>query len=616
MAFEFAIPNLKEHLQLRRGRSLVGWNRLEGRPRSKDITGALRAEVRDPLWMLTRQWQMGEFKGDDAGSPITASPIISHAPLERYQPEGGPPEAYDPSEPPEMRVEARPLSFERGNLPVSLDIRLLMGRHWLKMIAGIGEFAELYRKQYPVLKPDPDRHSHNVICAHADVWQSFAAASGRLMDGYLLYAHLTGGPGRAAADEVGISGPAKTAVNEAGKAFLAWFQRQFHQPDEADQHSWAPERLEYQFSVSAPSSAGEKVFVADEYFHGHLDWYNLDIDSAAASLGAKGKPILESNALVPTPIRFPGMPDTRWWAFEDGRTNLGQVDVTTADIGRMLFLEFALIYANDWYLMPLTLPADSYASVRGIAVTNVFGERFWVAPAGEGIDGDWRRWTMFTVAKKGGGREIADTGLYMHAVVPKIQEGKALEEVLFTRDEMANMVWAIEHGAPLADGRTRPGRETARERRAFFEKAVRNGAALLNPPAPLGPVRYEVMSTVEEHWIPFVAARKTASSRDILLQRASMLRVIDGDPNPPRRVLPQSVTLREGLDRDPRQSYFIEEEEVPRSGVRVARAFQRTRWHFGKTCTWVGMRKQTGRGEGASGLAFDMLAHQKVEPES
>ena len=28
---------------------------------------ALRAEVRDPLWMLTRQWQMGEFQGDDAG---------------------------------------------------------------------------------------------------------------------------------------------------------------------------------------------------------------------------------------------------------------------------------------------------------------------------------------------------------------------------------------------------------------------------------------------------------------------------------------------------------------------------------------------------------------------
>jgi hypothetical protein len=36
-----------------------GWNRLEGRPRSTDFERSLRAEVRDPLWFLTRQWQYG-----------------------------------------------------------------------------------------------------------------------------------------------------------------------------------------------------------------------------------------------------------------------------------------------------------------------------------------------------------------------------------------------------------------------------------------------------------------------------------------------------------------------------------------------------------------------------
>ena len=50
----------------------VAWNRLEGRPRRPDFTRALKAEVRDPLWLLTRQWQMGEFLGEDAGSPIGA----------------------------------------------------------------------------------------------------------------------------------------------------------------------------------------------------------------------------------------------------------------------------------------------------------------------------------------------------------------------------------------------------------------------------------------------------------------------------------------------------------------------------------------------------------------
>lgn len=48
------------------------WNRLEGRPRTYNFDRAMRAEVRDALWMLTKQWQMGEFQGDDAGSPVFA----------------------------------------------------------------------------------------------------------------------------------------------------------------------------------------------------------------------------------------------------------------------------------------------------------------------------------------------------------------------------------------------------------------------------------------------------------------------------------------------------------------------------------------------------------------
>ena len=49
---------------------MTTWNRLEGRPRTIELERALRAEVRDALWMLTKQWQMGEFRGSDAGSPI------------------------------------------------------------------------------------------------------------------------------------------------------------------------------------------------------------------------------------------------------------------------------------------------------------------------------------------------------------------------------------------------------------------------------------------------------------------------------------------------------------------------------------------------------------------
>lgn len=63
-------PKLRPHLR--------SWNRLEGTPRKADFSRSLRAEIRDPLWMLARQWQYGEFEGEDAGSPINAEVLTKH----------------------------------------------------------------------------------------------------------------------------------------------------------------------------------------------------------------------------------------------------------------------------------------------------------------------------------------------------------------------------------------------------------------------------------------------------------------------------------------------------------------------------------------------------------
>ena len=39
--------------------------RLEGRSRESDNPTGLEMRVADPFWMLGRQWQFGEFKGED-----------------------------------------------------------------------------------------------------------------------------------------------------------------------------------------------------------------------------------------------------------------------------------------------------------------------------------------------------------------------------------------------------------------------------------------------------------------------------------------------------------------------------------------------------------------------
>jgi hypothetical protein len=43
---------------------------------------------------------------------------------------------------------------------------------------------------------------------------------------------------------------------------------------------------------------------------------------------------------------------------------------------------------THWFIVPVTLPLGSITDVRGIVVTNVFGERTLVEAAGRGSDQD------------------------------------------------------------------------------------------------------------------------------------------------------------------------------------------------------------------------------------
>src|SRR5215467_4638370 len=82
------VADLKAALKEQAFPSITTWNRLEGRPRTQSFERALQAEVRDALWMLTKQWQMGEFRGSDAGSPVFAKLQVDTTTLTKYQPGG------------------------------------------------------------------------------------------------------------------------------------------------------------------------------------------------------------------------------------------------------------------------------------------------------------------------------------------------------------------------------------------------------------------------------------------------------------------------------------------------------------------------------------------------
>jgi len=597
--------------------TITTWNRLEGRPRTQQFERALQAEVRDALWMLTKQWQMGEFRGSDTGSPVFAKILMQTTRLTKYQPAGGKPELFDATVPLEAKVERRPIPLHRQKRILSLDLRLVMARQWFALIASIADYRDAFITAYPILKPDPSQPSNADVCGHPEAWDTFHAYAGRAMDGGALYEYLIANTGHHSYDGIGsISGGDHGALQDREKKFLAWAGRFLTQPS-GDDNAWVPEKLEYQFATSAPAPGGsEKVYVAEQYYSGRLDWYSLDEDAGIKALD----PVPGSDVTglkpdgpfttIPVPVSFSGMPNTRWWSFEERRTNFGDIDAATTDLAKLLFMEFALVYSNDWFVIPRTLPAGALAKIQGLAVSNVFGERFWIEAAGRGVDKDWGRWSMFTInVRNAPAGTPADTTLLLLPTLAKGQSGPPLEEVFLVRDEVANMVWGVEKTVPLPTGVARRGSEVAAQTLSYMQNVIGGGAP--PPPPPMqAPVRYQVMNTVPENWIPFIPVHVPNNNRQIQLQRAALPRIIAGTFAP---VEPMTTLLREGLDQQTAVTYFIHEEEVPRAGTRATQYYSRTRWTSGRVFTWFRAQKQTGRGEASSGLGFDRLVDENSQ---
>ena len=598
--------------------TVTTWNRLEGRTRAEDFDRAMKAEVRDALWMISRQWQMGEFIGDDAGSPVLAKAHITTTKLNKYKPVNGEVQEFEDDIPIETKVEHQPIVFKQGSHDISLDIRLLMGRQWLKLINKVEPaLKSKFIDNYGIIRPDPNMEKDATICAHVKVWQQFAAVAGRSMDGYLLYGYLKDNSGNHAYDLMiaDVNEDQKTAIDKIALQFINWFEKLYYQPLDKPNPSWQPEYLEYQFSCSATHKGNEKVLHAEEYYHGHLDWYNLDISSKQHSLSTEvgeSESVTESpessitRSFIPTSVTFGGMPNSRWWTFENWQTDLSFVKPDTQDLNKLLLLDFMLVYSNDWFLLPVTLPIGSIANVKGMTVRNVFGENTWIEAAGKGSDEDWNRWNMYTHNIKGSEDVPADLSLVVLPAAKKVLEGKPFEEIYMLRDEIANMVWGVESRVPLATGKSKSGREAASELKNKLQH-LKGEAKEHESSENDAKIRYQIVNSVPEQWIPFLPVHLDNQMREIQLQRAAMPRILENDTEIPKKIEPRTSLLRHGLDQGGGEHYYIHEQEVPRAGIKVSKSFQRTRWYYGKVYNWIGIRKQVGRGGGSSGLAFDQI---------
>ncbi|HYX08031.1 MAG TPA: hypothetical protein VE912_14975 [Bacteroidales bacterium] len=576
--------------------TIVGYNRLESRPRSTNFDRSLKAEVRDAMWMLTRQWQTGEFAGDNAGSAAKIKLFTEKTSLSKLGMQDYPLKDYDPDIPLETIVE-------REKIPVDLALRVQMGKYFKKLMKeSLSAHFSTLLGEYKLSKTLSAEEVHKIE-KDKESTGFYKLVKDRVPDGYKIYEEIND---NSFLTWVTANIPGETAAFDIlAENFLNWFKRLFSQPEDETDNAWIPSNLEYKFKTTARSGSRQEITLpADQYYSGNLDWYSFNFSEGLAPSIQDFKPDREVISFLPSPASIKGMPNARFWEMEENEINFGDISAGTTGLMNMLLAEFGLMFSNDWMIIPYKLPVNSLCKIKGIVVTDVFGDRYLIKAAGEGPDSEWERWAMYSMSNR---YEFAPYNNYffLPPTLTKSLESDPVEKVHFIRDEMANMAWGIESVIPSPMGKGISGKENV---------IANDGQHAEEDFSSSAEVRYLLGTKVPENWIPFIPVHKEGSVSEMHFQRAQMPR-LDSLPTSGdgqfATIKPQGVILTEVKEK-----YFIEEEEIPKAGVIVKRTYQRTRWFDGKTCLWIGRRKETGRGQGSSRLTFDQIVDITVKKEN
>lgn len=512
-------------------------SRLEPKNKSTDLTEGIQARIKDPCWLLGRQWQMGEFRAQNGGTPVRTEISFLKRPMNRMIRGNLETPNFDLEKPLEMLAEEEPLEIPAGQEEI---------RHPLK--------------------------------------------------------------------------------------------------------GWNTERLEYCFNIK--SNRGDVELIAKDYNGNLLDWYNFNILAQFVTpkkIRGTEEDVITDISIPPSMLSYRGMPNKRWWAFEDRRIDLGNIKRPTLNYLTMILIEFGLMYSNDWFLIPIKHDVGYIRRIRRFKVMDSFGVVSDVNPV---VDPTVARkdWEVFTLSNHQGSQSDGSLFYMPNNLYDGGLESEPIEEVSFLRDELANLVWAIEHkyqdngkvisrhdeeveeiqakiksGELDAEEPTLHYLDTVKEAQIKSEESdsenitiddmlltaeemndiieAESELQLQDEPGNrfMGPLaRYKLKSYVPPYWIPYVARKLTGSNEDnpldgqIILRRGRTKTKLESPENQYKGVM---------LD----ESTYVYEEEVPRTGIFLKRTWQLARDINGEIYSWLGRKKSLDMRRRSSGLRFDYL---------
>lgn len=571
------------------------WSHIRTTSLREDVRKGLEARIADPLWTLARQWQMGEFEGDDAASPIKIRVRHGSVNVDGLSSPRTPGAVHTPRRGDliEPLIEAAPA--EDGP-----------ARHRMSGEAGLQLLRMLPAKHRA---PALDRLQDDFPLKHPRAARDPAAA--RIMgylergsfDGFALRDALTDQPQVLA----GWAEIPKDEAEKIGARWLRYVEDRF--ADQIGQGFWQSDRLEHHARLHARRGKDIDITLeAREHAGGALDWHSFDVPRGGARGNKEPLTGQKTEWLIPTPISYSGMPADRFWDFEDGEVFFGGLTLEKTDLAQVVLTEFATVYSNDWFMVPVPAETGCLTRITLMEVHDCFGETTEVPPCAVSDTGT-RPWRFFELSGDPSAGHSRAPWLYVPRAVSGGDHSRPVEAVTFVRDEMANLAWGIERLVESDAGMALNRDQHWKRHRDDYPDYTGAGATPEpgDDPERDAAWRYRHLTTAPPHWVPFAPelSANVATGR-LVRSRMGEWELLGADRD--RFAGPQ------GRIMDPGAPMAIEEEEIMRGGIDVARRYESARTPDGRLLIWAARAKRPASREPSSGRETDVIRTKGAKP--
>jgi hypothetical protein len=391
----------------------LSYVRIEPQPDEVSLQAGIAAAVNDPVWFLARQWQMGEFQGENASSPVWVEYDLKQAQIDSYD------SRFDPA-----KLPAEAIVESELNDWWTMGRRIRIGRALADQAGPAGIDADLLRFVDP---PPP--------------YEQF----GGEIDGLALWLKLI---------EAGVD-PSVLVPGVPPDSIPAWNSRQ----------------LLYQQDQENAFRSGEVDLVVTRHHGGRLDWHSVDAHDTDAAMESA----VETREAIPAALQYPGAPNTRWWQIENAEVDAGFYVPDSAHTPTAFLTELIYSHSDDWFLFPVLGKAGTRIAIESVDVKDGFDRHYRSIdrlPDGElawlGLQSP-ENWSLFRVD----GLDPEELLLWNVAETPL--ESLPIERVQFGPDEESNLVWAVERVVAGREvGHTEP-EETAQPLPPAFNEGKPSG---------------------------------------------------------------------------------------------------------------------------------------------